>query len=88
MLPDLGTLTYHGGSSCKGCLGALAEVVSRGHAQDRHLQPRVNVDSSWKDHQAVGIDGSDAPRDNEVFSDLSESNKEKCCWLERAQVRI
>lgn len=75
-LPPLGTLTDHGGPSREGCLGALAEVVGRGHAQDGHLQPGVDVDASWQDQQAVGIDSSDVPRDDEVFSNLSESNRD------------
>ena len=70
------TLTYHGGAPRQGGLGPLAEVVGRGHAQHGHQQPRVDVDSAWQDQQAVGIDGSDAPRDDEVFSNLSESNRD------------
>ncbi|KAK2099262.1 hypothetical protein P7K49_024713 [Saguinus oedipus] len=68
-------LTDHGGPSCQCCLGALTEVVSRGHAQDGHLQPCVDVNSTGKDHQAMGVNGLDAPRDDEVFSDLSESSR-------------
>lgn len=69
-------LTYHGGASREGCLGALAEVVGRGHAQDGHLQPGVDVHSAGQDHQAVRVDRPDAPRDNEVLSDLPERGKE------------
>lgn len=74
--PQRTTLTYHGCAPCQGGLGPLAEVIGGGHAQDGHQQPRVDVDSAWQDQQAVGIDGSDAPRDNEVFSNLPESNRD------------
>lgn len=77
----MGTLTYHGGPSRESCLGALAEVVSWGHAQHGHLQPGVDVDSPRQDHQAVGINRSDAPRDDEVLSNLSGSNRKRCRWL-------
>lgn len=76
-LEDRGAaLTYHGGASREGCLGALAEVVGRGHAQDGHLQPGVDVHSAGQDHQAVRVNRPDAPRDNEVLSDLPERGKE------------
>lgn len=70
-----GPLTYHGGPSRESSLGPLAEVVSRSHAQDGHLQPRVHIHAAWQHRQAVGIDGFDASGDNEVFSNLSESNR-------------
>lgn len=74
MLGTRETLTDHGGPSRQRGLGPLAEVICWGHAQDGHLQPRVHVHPSRQDQQAVGIHRLDAPRDNEVLSDLSESN--------------
>lgn len=70
------TLTYHGGPSRQRGLGPLAEVVGWGHAQDGHLQPGVDIDAAGQDHQAAGVQGFDAPGDDEVFSDLSESNRD------------
>lgn len=78
----LETLTDHGSPSREGSLGPLVEVICWGHAQDGHLQPRVDVNAAWQDQQAMSIDGFDASRDNEVFSNLSESNTDLAGYKE------
>lgn len=69
-------LTDHGGAPCQSSLGALAKVVSRCHAQNRHLQPGVDIDATRQDQQPMSLNGSDATGDNEAFSELPANSIE------------
>ena len=61
-------LTDHGGSSSQGCLGALKEVISRGHPLIRHLEAGMDVNPS-RDLLQNGLVASPCnPRDSQESS--------------------